>query len=123
LLAHTAKLFSDLGRNVIADSVFIKEPTVQKPETLKATISLLSEYPVLFVHVACSRDELIRREFERKDRHIGQAIAQLNDLIPTDSYDFYVDTSLDSIEKCAESIIEQVGINEMKSFKELSQRL
>lgn len=57
-LAHTVKLFSDIGRKVIANSVYVEEATVQKPEI----ISLLYDYSVLFVHVVCNREELVRRE-------------------------------------------------------------
>jgi chloramphenicol 3-O phosphotransferase len=120
-LAHTAKVFSDLGRNVIADSVFVEEATVQKPETIKETISLLCDYPVLFVHVVCNKEELALREIRRGDRHLGQALAQLNDLIPKDEYDFTVNTSLNSIEECADLIIQQVAINSKQSFKRLYQ--
>lgn len=119
-LAHTVKLFSDLGRNVIADSVFVEEATVQKPETIKETVSLLYDYPVLFVHVVCNREELVRREIKRGDRHLGQAIAQLKDLIPKEEYDFTVDTSLNSIEECADLIIQQVRINSRQAFKKLN---
>jgi len=120
-LAHTVKLFSDLGRNVIADSVFVEEATVQKPETIKETVRLLCDYPVLFVHVICNTDELVRREIERGDRHLGQATAQLGDLIPKDGYDFTVDTGFNTIEECADSIIQQVGMNSKQAFKRLGQ--
>ena len=119
MVAHTAKMLSDLGRNVIVDSVFLDESTVQKSGVLKTTVKLLHIYPVLFVHVKCSEEELIRRERARQDRHIGQAVAQLRNLIPKEGYDFTVDTSLYSVEECAEQIMEQMNTNQKLAFKSL----
>jgi chloramphenicol 3-O-phosphotransferase len=98
---HTIKTFSDLGFNVIADTVL-----QNNLNSLDECIALLHNHPVLFVHVTCPVDELRRREKIRGDREIGQAEIQLPILDPQDTYDITVDTYNLSVEECSERIME-----------------
>lgn len=106
LLGKTVKLFADNGKNVIVDTVMITE---QKHDLFKEYVHLLREYPVCFVHVTCSIPELQRREKERGDRSIGQAVGQIPMLNPQDTYDITVDTHEITIEQCANKIIDFIS--------------
>ncbi len=103
LLGKTVKLFSDNGKNVIVDTVMITE---QKHDLFKEYVDLLWGYPVSFVHVTCPLHELQHRERERGDRSIGQAEGQLTMLNPQDGYDLTVDTHENSIDQCADQVID-----------------
>ena len=96
---HAARAFSDVGMNIIMDTVILKEDKVGLNEFTK----ILSDYPVLFVHVTCPLEELRRREKERGDRDIGQGESQLLKLNPQEIYDITVDTSK---KECVDEIIE-----------------
>ncbi|MNI97424.1 Chloramphenicol phosphotransferase-like protein [compost metagenome] len=55
----------------------------------------------------CPPEELARRERERGDRAIGQALKQLEIVHKEEVYDVEVDTYVDSAEHCAEQIVQQ----------------
>lgn len=121
MLHNTVKLFSDMGKNVIVDQVLL---SVQKGELLKECVDLLQDYPVLFVHVTCSLEDLRKREKERGDRNIGQAEEQLALLIPQDKYDLTVDTSGNTTEQCADEIIQFLSKPEsFQAFKKLKSKI
>jgi len=97
---HTARMYSDLGMNVIVDTVTDDNIFLDK------IVELLHNHPALFVQVTCPPEELQRREKERGDRIIGLAVEQLSELCPQDNtYDITVDTHASTIEDCADEII------------------
>ena len=113
---HTAKALSDIGMNLIMDSLFLKDEKIG----LKEWIELLRDYPVLFVHVICPLEELRRREKARGDRDIGQGESQLAKLDPQNTYDITVDTHNSTTEECADKIIEMLNFPEKcTAFKTL----
>jgi chloramphenicol 3-O phosphotransferase len=121
MLNHTIKLFSDKGKNTIVDHVLIN---TQKGNLLMESVKLLYTYPVLFVHVVCPLEELRRREKERGDRNIGQAESQLSILNPQDTYDITVDTYENTVEECADKIIEKLGMQDcFSAFKIILNKL
>lgn len=110
VMHRTIKAFSDMGLNVIADHLF-----VENRNWLDECVTLLHEYPVLFVHVVCPIEELRRREKERGNRHIGQGESQLSKLVPQDMYDITIDTFVNTKEESADKIIESLDCNEKTS--------
>ena len=75
-------------------------------EWLNIMVELLHDSPVLFVHVTCPKEELVKRELSRGDREIGMAVMQLDYLCPKDQiYDITVDTHVNTTEECADKII------------------
>lgn len=121
---HTIKLYSDLGYNVIVDHVILKPQDGEIERPLDEGVSLLYEYPVLFVKVTCPLKELKRREIERGDRDIGNAEGQLPILHPKDTYDIVVNTFENTTEECADQIIEFIEKQEnMQAFKILKSQL
>jgi chloramphenicol 3-O-phosphotransferase/GNAT superfamily N-acetyltransferase len=115
---HAVRAFSDIGIDPIVDDVLLRVD-----DRLEQCVELLCDYPVLFVHVLCPIDELRRREKERSDRGIGQGESQLTELNPQDTYDITVNTHEDSVERCADRIIEFLDFPEKrKAFKILRQQ-
>ena len=97
---HTVKLYSDRGSNIIIDTVLDDE------EWVDYLLEVLQDNPVLFVHVTCPNEELIKRELARGDREIGLAIEQLEYLSPKEQiYDISVDTHASTTDECASRII------------------
>jgi chloramphenicol 3-O phosphotransferase len=106
LLSRTARLFSDLGKHVILDTVLL---SVMKNDPYRDLRETLAGYPVCFVRVVCPVQELARRERQRGDRDIGQAESQLPLLNPQDGYDLVLDTHAHSGEECAREISEWIA--------------
>jgi len=97
---HAIKLYSDRGSNIIIDTVLDDE------EWVDYLLEVLQDNPVLFVHVTCSKEELIKRELARGDREIGLAVEQLEYLSPKEEiYDISVDTYVNTADECASKII------------------
>lgn len=112
------KTFSDNGLNVIVDTVFAKETPVLLDYCLDVFPDC--DYPVLFVHVTCPLEELRRREKERGDRKIGHGESLLSKLDPQNTYDISVDTYNNTLDECADKIIELMDdISKQTSFKTL----
>ena len=118
---YTAKALSDMGMNLIMDTLFLKCDTEKEESVgLSEWVRLLHGYPVLFVHVSCPLEELRRRERERGDREIGQGESQISRLDPQDTYDIAVDNYVNTNEECADKIIELLNDPEMfTAFKAL----
>ncbi|MNO10292.1 Chloramphenicol phosphotransferase-like protein [compost metagenome] len=55
----------------------------------------------------CPAEELARRERERGDRRIGQALEQLEFVHKEEVYDIEVDTHIDGVENCTGKIVQQ----------------
>jgi len=100
---YAIKMYSERGYNVIVDGVLDDE------EWVDIFVEILHDNPVLFVHVTCPEEELVRRELARGDREIGLAVEQLAYLCPKEQiYDITVDTHIDTTEECAGKITAQL---------------
>lgn len=81
-------MFSDKGVNLVVDQI------LHNKDTTKDCYEILNDYPVFFVGVHCTLNELEKREKERGDRPVGQAKSQLNYVHQQgEVYDIEVDTS------------------------------
>lgn len=67
---YAIKLYSDLGKNIIIDHVIINQEDGKEQYYFKKAMELLEGYPLVFVKVNCSLDELLRREIERGDQKL-----------------------------------------------------
>ncbi|WP_339276837.1 AAA family ATPase [Paenibacillus sp. FSL W8-0426] len=113
----TIKLFSEMGLNVIVDTV------ISNDKWFNGFYDLLSDYPILFVGVHCSKEELARREQSRGDREIGLAHSQFDYIYAYDEYDLKVNTEELSSAACAEKILSYMkSEEECSAFKKLSRR-
>lgn len=113
----TIKLFSELGLNVIVDTV------ISDDKLFNDFYDLLADYPILFVGVHCSKEELTRREQSRGDREIGLAQSQFDYIYAYDEYDLEVNTEELSSAACAEKILSYMSSEqEYSAFKKLIRR-
>jgi chloramphenicol 3-O-phosphotransferase len=101
---HVVRLYSDLGLNVIVDTLLLNNFFGRDPKVLEECVNLLREYPVMFVHVTCPLEELRRREKER-DRSVEYLDRLLRDFVPKDTYDITVDTYNETKDACVDKII------------------
>ncbi|OAB35090.1 chemotaxis protein [Paenibacillus macquariensis subsp. defensor] len=113
----TIKLLSELGFNVIVDTIIVND------KRFNECLDLFFDLPTLFIGVICSKEELTRREQTRGDRKIGLANSQFNTVYCFNEYDLEVNTEeLNPIE-CAEKILSFIKSNKDYSvFKKLSKR-
>ncbi|WNS44107.1 phosphotransferase-like protein [Paenibacillus sp. MMS20-IR301] len=113
----TVKLFSEMGLNVIVDTV------IDNDKWFNQCLELFADQPVLFVGVICSKEELIRREQLRGDRNIGLAAAQFSTVYSMDEYDLKVHTEEMSPSECAGMILDFIRSGkEYTVFKQLHKR-
>lgn len=103
LMYHTAKLFSDHGKNVLIDGVLVERPEL-KPHYDKVQ-DIFDGYPLDIVEVYCPLDLCRKRNIERGDRREDQSDEQNKIMSQHIRYSFSVDTSLNTPEECAEMII------------------
>ncbi|WP_456274704.1 chloramphenicol phosphotransferase CPT family protein [Bacillus sp. AK031] len=98
-----AAMFSDRGVNLILDQVLHDSLTAEN------FYEILKGYPVLLVGVHCPAQELKRREQQRGDRQIDQALSQLNFVHQSEIYDVEVNTFRQSLADCAQSIVNRLN--------------
>jgi chloramphenicol 3-O phosphotransferase len=111
------KLFSEMGLNVIVDTV------IENDKWFNKCLDVFSDQPTLFIGVICSKEELIRREQTRGDRNIGLAASQFSKVYCIDEYDLEVNTEKMNPKECAEKILSFIKSNkEYSVFKKLSKR-
>ncbi|MBY9000139.1 MAG: AAA family ATPase [Candidatus Heimdallarchaeota archaeon] len=118
---HFLAAFSLAGNNVIADTVIDTEIV------LKQCINILGEFPIVFVGVHCSLEELERREQERGNRKQGLAKRHYDRVHARTIYDIEVDTSNSSPKECAQKIKEDILANHegysSKALKQLRKKI
>lgn len=110
LFHTTIRVFSEIGINVIVDHV-----AGANKDWLMECIHLLEGYPVVFVGVKCSLEELEKREKSRGDRDIGLASSQFHSIHSYGNYEIEVHTDKINAQDCARLILEKM--NDMKEFK------
>ncbi len=103
MMYHTAKLFSDMGKNVLIDGILVEREGVSPHyERLR---SILRGNPLDVVEVYCPLDICRRRNIARGDRYETQSDEQAALMAKDISYSLRVDTSELSPEECAEAIL------------------
>ncbi|MCE3203981.1 chloramphenicol phosphotransferase CPT family protein [Paenibacillus sonchi] len=113
----TIKLFSEMGLNVIVDTV------IDNDKRFNDFLDLFIDHPTLFVGVLCSKEELTRREQIRGDREIGLANSQYDKIYSFNEYDLEVNTGELSPTECAEKILSFIKSDQdYSAFKKLSKR-
>lgn len=113
----TIKLFSEMGLNVIADTV------IDNDKRFNECLDAFFDQPTLFIGVICSREELVSREQKRGDRQIGLASSQFDQVYCFNEYDLEVNTEELNPTECAEKILSFIKSGQDYSvFKNLSKR-
>ncbi|ANF97840.1 chloramphenicol phosphotransferase CPT family protein [Paenibacillus bovis] len=113
----TVKLFSEMGLNVIADTV------MDSDKRFNECLDMFADQSVLFVGVQCSKEELARREQKRGDRNIGLADFQFDQIYRFDEYDLKVNTEALNPAECAKEILNFIQSGQDYSvFNKLNKR-
>ena len=106
MMYHTAKLFSDMGKNVIIDSILVeREGIAPHYERMK---EILQDNPLDIVEVYCPLDICRQRNTDRGDRYESQSDEQAELMSKDIRYSMRVDTSLLSPAECADKILREL---------------
>jgi len=86
-MRHCVAALATVGDNVVVDDLLLES------DALDEYLTILQGFPVVFVGLHCSLDELERREQARGDRDIGLAREQFEIVHASCQYDIEIDTS------------------------------
>ena len=103
LMYHTAKLYSDMGKNVLIDGILVEREEL-KPHYAQLR-EILRDNPLDIVEVYCPLEICRQRNIARGDRYESQSEEQHALMAQNIAYSLRVDTSLHSPEECAERIV------------------
>ncbi len=103
MMYHTAKLFSDMGKNILIDGILVEREGVTPH--YKRLISILQDNPLDIVEVYCPPEICRERNIARGDRYESQSDEQAKLMAKDIRYSLRVDTSIHTPEECAEQII------------------
>jgi len=103
LMYHTAKLYSDMGKNVLIDGILVEKDEI-KPH-YQQLLEILKDNPLDIVEIFCPLDICRKRNIIRGDRYENQSNEQYELMARNIKYRLRVDTSLHSSDECAEIII------------------
>lgn len=103
LMYHTAKLYSDLGHDVLIDGILVERPEIA-PHYQQMT-DILRDNPLSIVEVACPLEICRKRNIDRGDRYEHQSDEQAALMAKNINYAMKVETNRLTPEECAEAII------------------
>lgn len=106
MMYHTAKLYSDMGKNVLIDGILVEREEI-KPH-YHQLLEILKDNPLDIVEVYCPLDICRQRNIIRGDRYETQSLEQHDLMAENIKYSVTVDTSVYSSEECAEQIIREL---------------
>ena len=103
MMYHTARLFSDMGKNVSIDGILVEREGVAPH--YERLLSILKDNPLDVVEVFCPLEICRERNIARGDRYETQSEEQNALMAKNIRYSMRVDTSIYSPEDCAEQIV------------------
>lgn len=106
MMYHTAKLYSDMGKNVLIDGILVEREEI-KPH-YKQLLEILKDNPLDIVEVYCPMDICKERNRMREDRYETQSEEQLELMAKNIKYTLKVDTSTYTSAECAEMIVTEL---------------
>ena len=103
MMYHTAKLFSDMGKNVIIDSILVeREGIAPHYDRMK---EILQDNPLDIVEVYCPLEICRQRNIYRGDGYVTQSEEQAKLMAIGIQYSIRVDTSKLSPDECSDAIL------------------
>ena len=106
MMYHTAKLYSDMGKNVIIDGILVEREEV-RPH-YKQLMEILKDNPLDIVEVYCPLEICRQRNIERGDRYAEQSEEQAAIMASDIGYALRVDTSIYDAKECADIIVNKL---------------
>ena len=108
MMYHTAKLFSDMGKNVLIDGILVEREEI-KPH-YHQLLEILKDNPLDIVEVYCPMDICRKRNRMRGDRYEMQSQEQLGLMSKNIKYSMKVDTSEYGSTECADIIVKELFV-------------
>lgn len=106
MMYHTAKLFSDMGKNILIDGILVEREEI-KPH-YHQLLEILKNNPLDIVEVYCPLDICRQRNIIHENRYETQSQEQFDLMAENIKYNTKVDTSIYSPEECAKMIIREL---------------
>lgn len=106
LMYHTAKLYSDMGKNVLIDGILVEREEIAPH--YQRLMDIMKDNPLDVVEVYCPLDICRKRNVARGDRYESQSDEQHQLMAKDIRYRLRVDTSLHTSEECAEIIMKEL---------------
>ena len=103
LMYHTAKLYSDMGHDVLIDGILVERPEIAPH--YQQLREILADSPLSIVEVACPLEICRERNLARGDRGEFQSHEQARIMTQGIDYALQVHTDRMSPEACAEAIV------------------
>lgn len=103
LMYHTAKLYSDMGHDVLVDGILVERPQIAPH--YQQLREILADNPLHIVEVACPLEVCRARNIARGDRYEMQSEEQAALMAQGIDYALRVETDKMSPEECAEAIV------------------
>ncbi len=106
MMYHTAKLYSDMGKNVLIDGILVEREEI-KSHYLQL-LEILKDNPLDVVEVYCPLDICRQRTITREDRYELQYQEQYDLMSKDIDYSVKVDTSIYTSKECANMIMKEL---------------
>ncbi len=106
MMYHTAKLYSDMGKNVLIDGILVERDEITPH--YQQLIEIMKNNPLDLVEVYCPLDICRKRNIIRGDRYENQSDEQQELMAKNIKYSLRVDTSLCSASECADIIVKEL---------------
>lgn len=106
MMYHTAKLYSDMGKNVLIDGILVEREEL-KPH-YKQLREILKDNPLDIVEVYCPLELCRQRNIARGDRYEDQSREQQELMSGEIVYSLRVDTSRYTARECARIILDRL---------------
>lgn len=106
LMYHTAKLYSDMGHDVLIDGILVERPEIAPH--YQQMLDILADNPLSIVEVSCPLEICRERNIARGDRYETQSQEQAELMSKNIRYTMTVHTDLHTPEECAEAIIREL---------------
>ncbi|MBQ2957213.1 MAG: AAA family ATPase [Clostridia bacterium] len=106
MMYHTAKLFSDMGKNILIDGILVERPEI-KPHYEKM-MDILKDNPLDIVEVYCPLEICRQRNIARGDRYETQSEEQYALMAQGIRYSMRVETDIHTPEECADLIVKRL---------------
>ena len=106
MMYHTAKLYSDMGKNVLIDGILVEREKL-KPH-YKQLREILRDNPLDIVEVYCPLEICRQRNIARGDRYEDQSREQQELMSGEIVYSLRVDTSRYTARECARILLDRL---------------
>ena len=106
MMYYAAKLFSDMGKNVIIDGILVEREHISPH--YEQLCRILADNPLDVVEVYCPLEICRHRNIARGDRYENQSEEQAAIMSENIRYSLRVNTSRLSPEECADAILREL---------------